>query len=280
MGHSHQMSSGRPGRGAVREPSSPVGPRARVAGVLGAALLATMVVAQVASGLQPRPIALTSVVVLLLAASALAFACATHSPARAVSAFAAVVATGYAAEWVGIRTGLPFGDYHYTGVLWPAPGGVPVIVALAWGGMGLAAHAVAAAVAPGSRAARIVTGALALTAWDLFLDPQMIRLGLWVWHEPGPYRDVPLSNFAGWLVVSLLVMTLLERVLAGPAAWSAGLVSIYTVMAVMETIGFAAVFVPPDPLVATAGGLSMGLFTLLAWRPGRRRRPLPEAGQA
>jgi hypothetical protein len=75
-------------------------------------------------------------------------------------------------------------------------------------------------------------------------------------------------------------MALLEHVLAEPAAWSAGLVSIYTVMAVMETIGFAVVFVPPDPLVATAGGLSMGLFTLLAWRRGRRRRPVPEAGRA
>ncbi|MGJ6963817.1 carotenoid biosynthesis protein [Streptosporangium sp. G11] len=280
MGHSHEVSGGRPGRGAVRERPSPVKPRARAASVLGAALLAAMVVAQVVSGLQPRPITLTGVVVLLLAASALAFASVTHSPARAVAAFTAVVATGYAAEWIGIRTGLPFGDYHYTGVLQPAPGGVPVIVALAWGGMGLAAHAVAAAVAPGGRAARIVTGALALTAWDLFLDPQMIRLGLWAWHDPGPYRGVPLGNFAGWLVVSLLVMALLEHLLAEPAAWSAGLVSIYTVMAVMETIGFAAVFVPPDPLVATTGGLSMGLFTLLAWRRGRRRRPVPEAGRA
>jgi hypothetical protein len=56
-----------------------------------------------------------------------------------------------------------------------------------------------------------------------------------------------------------------------PAARSTGLVSIYTVMAVMETIGFAAVFDPPDPLVATAGGISMGLFALfalLAWRHG------------
>ena len=182
-----------------------------------------------------------------------------------------MVAIGYAAEWVGTRTGVPFGDYHYTDALQPLLGGVPVIVALAWGGMGLAAHAVASAIAPGSRAARVALGALALTAWDVFLDPQMVRLGLWVWHDPGPYRGVPLGNFAGWLVVSLLVMLLVEHVVAEPAVWSAGLVSIYTVMAVMETVGFAAVFVPPDPLVATAGGLSMGLFTLLAWgRRGRR----------
>ena len=87
---------------------------------------------------------------------------------------------------------------------------------------------------------------------------------------PAPTGASPSVKFAGWLVVSLLVMLLFEHVVAEPAVWSAGLVSIYTVMAVMETVGFAAVFVPPDPLVATAGGLSMGLFTLLAW--GRRGR--------
>ncbi|WP_245651885.1 carotenoid biosynthesis protein [Streptosporangium amethystogenes] len=268
------MNSRREEPGALRvwpPPAVPVATRtSRTVGALGAVLLAAMVVAQVASGLQPRPIALTGVVVPLLAASALTFASVTHSPTGAVAAFTAVVATGYAAEWVGTRTGLPFGDYHYTGALQPVLGGVPVIVALAWGGMGLAAHAVAAAIAPGSRAARVALGAPALTAWDVFLDPQMTRLGLWVWHDPGPYRGVPLGNFAGWLVVSLLVMVLIERLLTEPAAWSPGLVSIYTTMAVMETVGFAAVFDPPDPLVAVAGGMCMGLFVPLAWRRGCR----------
>ncbi|GAT65830.1 membrane protein [Planomonospora sphaerica] len=236
------------------------------AGRAGTALLAAMVAAQVATGLQPRPILLTSVVVLLLAAAALAFAAAVHTLPRAAAAFAAAVAAGYAAEWIGTRTGVPFGDYHYTGLLQPQPGGVPMIVALAWGGMGLAAHAAASAAAPASRAARVALGAAALTAWDLFLDPQMIRLGLWVWHEPGPYRGVPLGNFAGWLAVSLLVMVLIDLSLPDPAARSTGLTALYTVMAVMETIGFAVVFDPPDPLVAAAGGICMGVFVLLAWR--------------
>ncbi|MEZ0077487.1 carotenoid biosynthesis protein [Planotetraspora sp. GP83] len=256
---------------APGEPSP--APRARARGaawwvftVTGTVLLAAMVVAQVASGLQPRPVQLTGVVVVLLAASAVAYAAAVHTLARALGAFAAAVTAGYAAEWVGIRTGVPFGDYRYTGVLQPQPGGVPLIVALAWGGMGLAAHAVAAAAAPRSRPSRIVLGALALTAWDLFLDPQMIRLGLWEWTDPGLYRGVPVSDFAGWLVVSLLVMTLIDRLVRHPAARSPGLAAVYAVMAVMETVGFAAVFQPPDPLVAAAGGISMGMFPLLAWR--------------
>ncbi|RCG22854.1 carotenoid biosynthesis protein [Sphaerisporangium album] len=231
-----------------------------------------MVVVQVMSGLDPKPVRLTSVVVLLLAASVVAFTSAAHGPRRAGAAFGAAVAAGYAAEWVGIRTGVPFGTYRYTDLLWPRPGGVPVVVAVAWGGMGLAAHAVAsmatrtqrrgASTPRRGRLARLAVGALALTAWDLFLDPQMIRLGLWTWAEEGPYRGVPLSDFAGWLVVSLLVMALIDPVLTGT---STGAAAVYTVMAFMETLAFAAVFVPPDPLVAATGGTAMGLFAALAW---------------
>ncbi|WP_311932141.1 carotenoid biosynthesis protein [Microbispora sp. H11081] len=246
--------------------------------------LAALVAAQIATGLRPGDLRLTTVVVVLVAVCALAFAAAAYTPARAAGAFAAAVAAGFAAEWIGVRTGLPFGDYRYTDALWPRPGGVPLIVALAWGGMGLAAHAVARRVAPRGRPAPIVTGALALTSWDLFLDPQMLRLGLWVWAEPGPYRGVPLSNFAGWLLVSLLVMTLIDRVTVraegaraggaragGGRTGASGLVALYTVMAVMETVGFAVVFRPPDLLVAAAGGLAMGTFALLAWGRAWRR---------
>ncbi|XVQ82858.1 carotenoid biosynthesis protein [Microbispora siamensis] len=246
--------------------------------------LAAMVAAQIATGLRPQELRLTTAVVVLLAVSALAFAAAAYTPRRAAGAFAAAVAAGYAAEWIGTRTGLPFGDYRYTDALWPRPGGVPLIVALAWGGMGLAAHAVARRVAPRGPLAPILAGALALAAWDLFLDPQMLRLGLWVWAEPGPYRGVPLTNFAGWLLVSVLVMVVLDRLTGraaagrpasggrgGQAAGTTGLVVLYTVMAVMETVGFAVVFRPPDPFVAAAGGLAMGAFVLLAWGRAWRR---------
>ncbi|NJP26459.1 carotenoid biosynthesis protein [Microbispora hainanensis] len=265
------------------EPEAPRTPRPAGAwpNAAGVVALAAMVAAQIATGLRPQDPRLTTAVVVLLAVGALAFAAAAYTPRRAAGAFTAAVAAGYAAEWIGTRTGLPFGDYRYTDVLWPRPGGVPLIVAIAWGGMGLAAHAVARRVAPRGRMAPILAGALALTAWDLFLDPQMLGLGLWVWAEPGPYRGVPLTNFAGWLLVSFLVMALLDRITGRPAAdrpvtgaeaaGTTGLVALYTVMALMETVGFAVVFRPPDPFVAAAGGLAMGAFALLAWGCAWRR---------
>ncbi|HET8970310.1 MAG TPA: carotenoid biosynthesis protein, partial [Candidatus Nanopelagicales bacterium] len=46
----------------------------------------------------------------------------------------AVAATGIglAVEVLGVHTGLPFGEYAYTGRLGPAVLGVPVVIALAW----------------------------------------------------------------------------------------------------------------------------------------------------
>lgn len=246
---------------------SGVGRRARAWAAAGAGCLGAMVGAQVLSGVRPEPIRLTGVVVVLLAASAVAFAAARSGAGRAVGAFGSAVAVGYAAEWIGVRAGVPFGEYSYTPLLRPQLGGVPVIVAVAWGGMGLAAHAVATAIVPDAGLKRWVTGASALTAWDLFLDPQMLRLDLWRWADGGPYRGVPIGNFAGWLVVSLVVMGVVDVIVGrSEAAASGGLVAIYGVMALMETLAFAAVFEPPDQGVALAGGAAMGTFAVLAWR--------------
>ena len=131
---------------------------------------------------------------------------------RALGAAAAAFALGLAAEWAGTRTGFPFGAYRYTGLLRPAAATVPLVVPLAWAAMGLPGYAVGATVAR-TRAGRIAVGAVALTAWDLFLDPQMIRNGFWRWAHPGPYQGVPLSNFAGWLLVSAALMAVFDGLL-------------------------------------------------------------------
>jgi putative membrane protein len=155
-------------------------------------------------------------------------------------------------------------------------GGVPVAVAGAWAGMGLASHAVAAAIVPAEcGAARLAAGAAALTAWDLFLDPQMMRQDLWRWAERGAYRGVPVTNFAGWLGVSMLLMGVMDPIVRWERDASGWLVAVYGVMAAMETLAFAAVFDPPDRLVAMTGGAAMGVFAIpaavLTLRRGRGR---------
>ncbi len=278
------------------------GPRAayRAAAVAGWVALTAMAVAQVISSRAGHLEIFVTLIVAALAAASVSFTALGPGWPRAAAAAAAAFALGLAAEWTGTRTGFPFGAYRYTGLLRPAAGTVPLVVPLAWAAMGLPAYAVGAALAR-SRAGRIAAGAVALTAWDLFLDPQMIGNGFWRWAHHGPYQGVPLSNFAGWLLVSAVLMAVFEG-LPGPGLRSTaphpagpdqmagpheqgqitrthpGLLATYTVMAVMETVGFAVIF-PHGRGVALAGALGMGIPAALAWtrrarsQPGGTQRP-------
>ena len=75
--------------------------------------------------------------------------------------------------------------------------------------------------------------ALALTAWDLFLDPQMVQWGFWHWEESGGYFGIPWSNFGGWLLAAGLI-TLLVRPAPLPAP---PLLLIYGVIWLLQTLG-------------------------------------------
>jgi uncharacterized membrane protein len=185
---------------------------------------------------------------------------------RAVAAAATVGTATTAIEHLGTRTGKPFGRYDYTGVLRPVVAGVPVIVPMAWVAMALPARETAHA-ALGRRsnpATRIVVGAVALTAWDLFLDPQMVGEGYWRWARNGRYRGIPATNYAGWLLTSLGAMAVLELLVPPHDTATPSLVAEYGVMATMETLGFAAFF--GDRIVAAGGGAGMLPVAALAAR--------------
>ena len=208
----------------------------------------------------------------------------TRSAARwgrfpAITAAAVVAAGTTLVEHVGPRTGKPFGKYHYTEALQPQVSGVPVIVPAAWFAMAVPAREAAHA-ALGTRSTRlrrVLLGSVALTAWDLFLDPQMTTEGYWEWDKPGRYRGIPFTNYLGWFVTGVAVMAVLE-VLMPPRQQGADsrtqgadpyLVGQYTYMGVMETLGFAAFF--KDRVVALAGGATMLPIAMAALWSGFRK---------
>jgi uncharacterized membrane protein len=125
---------------------------------------------------------------------------------------------GLLVEMFGATTGLPFGRYSYTDVLQPQLAGVPAAMFCAW--VILIAY-VRALLAPlGWRRWRgVAIGAAWMTAIDLAIDPVATRaLDFWRWHTPGDYYGVPLSNFAGWFVVSAFVLASGWRVNSGATA--------------------------------------------------------------
>jgi putative membrane protein len=179
-----------------------------------------------------------------------------------------VVGFTWLVEALGQSTGLLFGAYFYTDALQPQLGGVPLLIPLAWMMMLAPAWGVAESILRPlySRLGRFYNLAfaalagLAFTAWDLYLDPQMVTRGLWVWESPGGYFGIPWSNYFGWWI-SAALLTWLARPDALPRR---PLLAIYTLTWAFQAIGLGIFWGQPGP--ALVGLIGMGVFVLLAWR--------------
>ncbi|MBD3183006.1 carotenoid biosynthesis protein [Candidatus Poribacteria bacterium] len=163
-------------------------------------------------------------------------------------------------EAIGASTGFPFGDYTYTDKLQPQLLGVPLLIPLAWLMMLPPSWAVARRIAGSSSFFffALISG-LAITAWDLFLDPQMVHWGLWTWHENGGYFGIPWINFAGWFLTAFIV-TLMIRPKEIPVNL---LFLVYILTWIMETAGLI-IFWDLEG-AALFGFLGMGFFVALSY---------------
>ncbi|MGB6160464.1 MAG: carotenoid biosynthesis protein [Acidobacteriaceae bacterium] len=112
-------------------------------------------------------------------------------------------------ESLGLWMGFPFGHYFFTGVMGPKVFSLPVLLALAYVGVGYVAWVVGSLMVGagmGSRAGWLVTpwvAAAVMTAWDLAMDPVWAHIDhAWVWEQGGGYFGVPFSNYFGWLLTT------------------------------------------------------------------------------
>ena len=202
----------------------------------------------------------------LLAATTTADAIEAGGRRRALATVGAAGALGYAVELAGVATGKPFGRYSYTPKLGPGAGGVPFLVSVSWAMMSRPAWSVAGLLTR-SRLLRPLVAAGALTAWDVYVDPRMVREEYWEWPSGGRYEGVPAENFLGWFVTGAGVFAVWALVADDePSDLS---LAVYTWTWVGEAIANAAFW--ERPRVAIAGFLAMGAFAAPALRTRLRR---------
>lgn len=164
-------------------------------------------------------------------------------------------------EWIGHSTGFPFGDYRYTPLLQPQVGNVPLLIPLAWLMMLPPAWGtVARIVSPKRRLLFAAVAGLAFTAWDLYLDPQMVANNVWVWLQPGEYFGIPLVNYAGWWLVS----TVITFIITPRELPERPLGVIYTLTWLSLLIGLGGFGNQTWP--ALCGFLAMGFFATRFWK--------------
>lgn len=237
------------------------------------ALVAAAIAVQIVYPLMPESwrttVTMTSVLVFFVAS--VADAVRVHGPMGGVLLIAIASGGGFFAEVVGVASGWPFGGYTYNGTLGPQLMGVPLVVPLAWAMMAWPALVVARTLAKRTVAV-IAVGAVALSAWDVFLDPQMVDAGHWSWSDPGPglplIPGIPLSNYLGWLLVSIAVIGLLHATLPRESRPSAPAATLYLWVYASSVMGHAVFFGLPGS--AITGGVLMGLiaipFAITLWR--------------
>lgn len=164
-------------------------------------------------------------------------------------------------EAIGTSTGLLFGSYSYTDKLQPQILHVPLLIPLAWLMMLPVSWVVAQQIAGSSSSyAFILLSGLAMTAWDLFLDPQMVQWGFWLWREPGWYFGIPLHNYLGWFLTTVfLTITIRPKPLPlFPLIW------VYAIIWILQTLGQLFFWGLLGP--AFFGFVGMGLITELTRR--------------
>jgi len=114
-------------------------------------------------------------------------------------------------ESVSLRTGFPFGHDRFTDLMGPKISGLPVLLALAWVGMGYLSWVVSLALLgdenkplSGKRTVLApLVASFVMTSWDLSMEAVWADVDHgWVWRDGGSYYGVPISNFLGWLLTA------------------------------------------------------------------------------
>jgi uncharacterized membrane protein len=167
--------------------------------------------------LYPAVAAITALHLVLMVAFAMLHASLRYGWKGALAFAAICLVVSNIFENVGVATGFPFGNYHYTDALGPKLGYVPLMIGPAYLGVGYLSWVMGTIlVGDVKRGARALStfatpfiAAFVMVLWDLSLDPGAATDGKWwIWHDGGGFFGVPLQNYLGWYLTVFVFMQL------------------------------------------------------------------------
>jgi uncharacterized membrane protein len=161
--------------------------------------------------------------------------------ALAIFGLGSLVSLG--SELAGTGTGFPFGEYQYTPLLgYRIMGLVPFPIPISWfymiyGCLAICGRLMAPATGSAGKWRWAAVAGLILVAWDVSMDPAMVKTSHWVWGSGQQFRDMgfpswlvaffsrdvfygmPLSNWFGWYLTGTVIARLMLAVVP-PAQWT------------------------------------------------------------
>jgi bisanhydrobacterioruberin hydratase len=128
----------------------------------------------------------------------------THGKSKGLLLLGILGAYALLIESSALATGFPYGDFIYNGLLGSKIFGLtPWTVAFAYPPIILLTYWFARKRHTSTPKILFSTAFDAMVI-DLVLDPAAVKLGFWQWNDPGFYYGVPLVNFLGWILTSLI----------------------------------------------------------------------------
>ncbi len=105
--------------------------------------------------------------------------------------------TGMLVEWIGIHTGILFGDYAYGANLGKKVFGVPLVIGINWSMLVLASGSFFAHTSwkPWLKG---LTAAALMTGLDILMEPVAMKSDYWQWAND----TIPIYNYVCWLIIS------------------------------------------------------------------------------
>ena len=177
--------------------------------------------------------------VVLGAIAGLAFLSYCIGTGRAMVVFLVSFFLSLGSELAGTSTGLPFGAYGYSDLLgYKIAALVPFNIPTSWFYMLVASLAICGRILPATDDSKsrwwwALVGGLVLTAWDVSMDPAMVKTNHWMWHVPDLsgessfsriigtpfFFGMPLTNWLGWLLTGVLVARAMLAIVP-PSVWA------------------------------------------------------------
>lgn len=201
------------------------------------------------------------------------------------SAAVFALAASAAVEIIGVKTGFPFGDYRYTGLMGAQVFGIPWIIPVCWFIILINAYIVISAlvVSRGEEVSRdahlllILLTALVVTLTDVNLEPVAVNVRLyWFWMDMDRvFYGIPRLNFFGWFAISVTLASALVHIL-DPRRWRPSTAWVSLALLASLQLFFAILnwrahqFIPVFVSLNLTGFLAIGL----AWK----QRSMKEIG--
>jgi bisanhydrobacterioruberin hydratase len=128
----------------------------------------------------------------------------------ALTASLIIFVLSFTVEFIGVKTGYPFGDYSYSTLLAPLISGVPLAIAFAWFSVTLSSLLFVKLMLPYTPSLTLAfVSAVIILAMDVLLEPfASVVNGFWIWNS----SNIPIQNFISWFVIGFIFSLILDKI--------------------------------------------------------------------